>query len=148
MLSRRAAQFSGGQRQRLAIARALTLRPSLLILDEALAGLDLPVQAQVLKLLRSLRDEFALTYLFISHDLRLMAGIADEMAIMYRGQIVERGATRELLAHPQHEHTKALIAAVPHAGGRASRDATADIVSITSARNMNEAQDGNEERKR
>jgi ABC-type glutathione transport system ATPase component len=115
MLRRRPSQFSGGQRQRLAIARALTLHPSLLILDEALTGLDLPVQAQVLNLLRSLRDEFALTYLFISHDLRLMADIADEIAIMQRGRIVERGATRRVLEDPQHEHTRALIAALPHA---------------------------------
>ena len=115
MLSRRATQFSGGQRQRLAIARALTLHPSLLILDEALTGLDLPVQAQVLKLLRSLREEFNLTYLFISHDFRLMAEIADEMAIMCGGRIVERGTPRQLLAKPQHEHTRALIAAVPGA---------------------------------
>jgi peptide/nickel transport system ATP-binding protein len=115
MLGRRVKQFSGGQRQRLAIARALTLRPRLLILDEALAGLDLPVQAQVLRLLRGLRDEYELTYLFVSHDLRLMAGIADEMAVMYRGAIVERGATREVLSNPRHEHTKALIAATPHA---------------------------------
>ena len=114
MLTRRASQFSGGQRQRLAIARALTLRPSLLILDEALNGLDLPVQAQVLNLLRSLRAEFALTYLFISHDLRLMAEIADEVAVMYRGKIVDRGPTREIMSHPQHEHTRALIAALPH----------------------------------
>jgi len=116
MLRRRPSQFSGGQRQRLAIARALTLNPSLLILDEALTGLDLPVQAQVLQLLRSLREELALTYLFISHDLPLMAEIADEIAIMQRGRIVERGPTRRVLGHPQHEHTRALIAAVPHRG--------------------------------
>jgi ABC-type glutathione transport system ATPase component len=113
MLTRRATHFSGGQRQRLAIARALTLRPSLLILDEALTGLDLPVQAQILKLLRAVREEFNLTYLFISHDLRLMADIADEIAVMHRGRIVERGAPAQLLARPQHEHTRALIAAVP-----------------------------------
>jgi ABC-type glutathione transport system ATPase component len=118
MLSRRPAQFSGGQRQRLAIARALVLRPSLLILDEALTGLDLPVQAQILALLRALKNDIGLTYLFISHDLRLMAGIADEIAIMYRGQIVECGIPAEIVEHPQHEHTRALIAAVPGRGLR------------------------------
>jgi ABC-type glutathione transport system ATPase component len=116
MLTRRPSQFSGGQRQRLAIARALTLRPNLLILDEALTGLDLPVQAQILALLKSLRDEFCLTYLFISHDLRLMAGIADEMAIMYQGRIVDRGRPSLVLANPEHEHTRALVAAAASSG--------------------------------
>jgi len=127
MLPRGAKQFSGGQRQRLAIARALTLQPTLLVLDEALTGLDLPVQSQVLELLRSLRTEFNLTYLFISHDLRLMAGIADEIAIMQRGRIVERGTPRELLANPQHDHTRELIAAVPGVAAPALPRAPAPI---------------------
>lgn len=102
-------QFSGGQRQRLAIARALVLRPSFLILDEALSGLDLSTQAQVLNLLLDLRAAHGLTYLFISHDLALVSQVADEIAVMHAGQIIERGATGEILSHPEHPQTIALV---------------------------------------
>jgi ABC-type glutathione transport system ATPase component len=110
---RRPRQLSGGERQRLAIARALALEPSLLILDEAFSGLDLPIQRRILNLLRQLERQFGLTYLAISHDLRLMAAIADVIAIMYQGRIVEQGATRTILTNPQHPHTRALLNAIP-----------------------------------
>ncbi|MGO9275252.1 MAG: dipeptide ABC transporter ATP-binding protein [Terriglobia bacterium] len=102
-------EFSGGQRQRLAIARALTLRPSLLILDEALTGLDRPIQAEIIDLLGELQIAHGLTYLYISHDLNLVERLADEVVVMHEGRIVERAGTAELLRRPSHPHTQALI---------------------------------------
>jgi ABC-type oligopeptide transport system ATPase subunit len=106
-------QLSGGQRQRIAIARALTLAPKLLILDEAFSGLDLLVQEQILDLLRDLQRAHSLSYLMITHDLGLAGVFAEQLAIMYRGKIVEQGATAKILAEPQHPQTKALLAATP-----------------------------------
>ena len=110
---RRPLELSGGQRQRLAIARALAVKPQLLILDEAFAGLDASIQAQVARLLRELQGRQGLTYLYISHDLALMSLLADEVAIMFEGRIVERGAVARIFADPGHPHTRALLAALP-----------------------------------
>ena len=106
-------ELSGGQRQRLAIARALALEPEVLILDEALSALDCSVQAQIANLLIELQSSLGMTYLFITHDLAMAAHLADEIAVMNRGQIAERGPTERILKLPQHETTRQLLAAVP-----------------------------------
>jgi peptide/nickel transport system ATP-binding protein len=108
-----AAEFSGGQKQRLAIARALALEPELLILDEALSALDCSVQAQIANLLLKLQSSLGLTYLFITHDLTMAAHLADEIAVMEQGRIVEHGAAGKVLRTPDHEVTRRLIAATP-----------------------------------
>src|SRR6059058_5788507 len=106
-------ELSGGQRQRLAIARALTLEPKLLILDEALSALDCSVQAQIANLLLELQDSLGMTCLFISHDLAMAAHLADEIAVMSRGQIVEQGPPDKILKEPESRVTRELLAAVP-----------------------------------
>jgi dipeptide transport system ATP-binding protein len=107
-------QFSGGQRQRLAIARAIILKPKLLIFDEALSGLDLSIQGQIMNLLLDLQGLEALSYLFISHNLDLAGQLADEIAVIYQGRIVECASPSELFSHPHHAHTQALLTSMPH----------------------------------
>jgi ABC-type glutathione transport system ATPase component len=106
-------EFSGGQRQRIAIARTLVLDPQFIIADEPVSALDVSIQAQIINLIRSLKEECGLTFMFISHDLSVMRHIADRVAVMYKGEIVELGSTREIFENPQHEYTKTLLAAVP-----------------------------------
>jgi peptide/nickel transport system ATP-binding protein len=108
-LGRRVMDFSGGQRQRLAIARALTTRPKLLVLDEAFTGLDLSTQAQIANLLLDLQASHHLSYLLISHDLALVSVMADAIAVMAHGRIVENGSTQQVVANPQSEETKRLL---------------------------------------
>jgi peptide/nickel transport system ATP-binding protein len=106
-------EFSGGQRQRIGIARALTLKPKLIIADEPVSALDVSVQAQVLNFMKDIQKEFNLTYLFISHDLGIIQHMCDRIGIMYRGQFVEEGTSKEIYSNPQHIYTKRLISAIP-----------------------------------
>lgn len=106
-------EFSGGQRQRIAIARALAVNPQLLICDEPTSALDVSVQAQILNLLKSIQNNLGLSYLFITHDISVVAYLADEVAVMYLGRIVEQGQMDEILNHPKHPYTQALLSAVP-----------------------------------
>jgi peptide/nickel transport system ATP-binding protein len=114
-------QFSGGQRSRIGIARALAVKPRFLVCDEAVAALDVSIQAQVLNLFIRLREELALTYLFISHDLGVIRHVSDRLVVMYLGRVVESGSTAEVYNKPNHPYTEALIAEVPRVDARHRR---------------------------
>ena len=111
-------EFSGGQRQRIAIARALVLNPKFIIADEPVSALDVSIQAQILNLLKSLKSDYNLTFLLITHDMSVIQYLADRVAVMYLGEIVEIGTTNQIFINPKHPYTKALLSAVPKIEGQ------------------------------
>lgn len=117
-------QFSGGQRQRIGIARALAVKPDMLVCDEAVAALDVSIQAQVLNVFMDLREQLDLTYLFISHDLGVVEHLSDRVVVMYLGRVVESAPVKELFNHPAHPYTQALLAEVPRIDVRHKRFST------------------------
>ena len=133
MLDRYPHQFSSGQRQRLGIARALSARPEFLVADEPVSALDVSVQAQVLNLLRSLQAELGLTMLFISHDLRAVTFICQQVAVLYAGRLMEVGLTRAVVGDPLHPYTEALLNSAPRVGARRAAKVIAGELGTRSA---------------
>ncbi|WMJ88179.1 ABC transporter ATP-binding protein [Anaerocolumna sp. MB42-C2] len=121
-MSRFSHEFSGGQKQRIGIARALSVGPKLIVCDEPISALDVSIQAQVINMLKKLREEMGLTYLFIAHDLSVVKYISDRVIVMYLGMIVEIGETEELYEHPAHPYTQAMLSAIPIADPNRSRN--------------------------
>jgi peptide/nickel transport system ATP-binding protein len=113
MLRRYPHEFSGGQRQRIGIARALVPNPRFIVCDEVTSALDVSVQAKLLQLLLDLRDQLGLTYLFITHNLGVVENLADDTLVMYKGKMIERGPTEQIVNDPQDDYTKRLLSAVP-----------------------------------
>ena len=113
-------EFSGGQRQRIAIARALVLNPEFILADEPVSALDVSIQAQIINLLKELKEDYNLTFLLITHDMSVIKYLADRIAIMYLGEIVEIGTTEEIFTSPKHPYTQALLSAVPQISGEKS----------------------------
>ena len=126
-------QLSGGMQQRVMIAMALACQPDVLVADEPTTALDVTIQAQIMELLGSLKERFGMAVILITHNFGIVSGFASRVLVMYRGRIVEQGPTEEILRHPQHAYTRALIDCIPQLGSKAKRLKTIDHAAIESA---------------